>query len=227
MKGKTVSLEGHFTSSGLRRIFSTFDRPPAFQAAKAEQPSESSSQSTEQRKAEATLTYFKGVQELLRDLKGQKSRSGGTYTTGSIAKWCTNYSRKINNLPMLNVDPEMIEFGTKTAQTLVQVAQSLNGGNIQGGIAARSASPVVDTYTSSNVYGYGYRGGWFGGGIEPLGSETSVSVIDERATTAQRANIRSNARAQSSQQARQIFASIDAAMADICARMVQKYQIEF
>lgn len=226
VKGKTVTLEGHFTSSGLRRIFSTFDRPPSFHAVAAEEPAAASPLSKEEQMGQATLAYYKGVQRLLKDLKGRKA-SAGTYTTGSIAQWCTNYGRKINNLPLLNVDPEMIEYGTGTAQTLSQVAQALNGGNIQGGIDARSSSAVYNTYSNTNVYGYGYRGGWLGGGVVPLGVTNSAAVIDERATTAQRANIRANARATSSKQAREIFANIDAATGDIRAKMVQKYQLEF
>lgn len=227
VKGKTVTLEGHFTSSGLRRVFSTFDRPPSFHTVKAEEPVNTKPLSKEEQMGQATLAYYKSVQKLLKDLKGRKASSGGTYTTGSIAQWCTNYGRKINNLPLLNVDPEMIQYGTGVAQTLSQVAQALNGGNIQGGIDARSSSPVYNTYSNTNVYGYGYRGGWFGGGIVPLGETNSVAVIDPLATEAQRANLRANARATSSKQAREIFANIDAATADIRAKMVQKYQLEF
>jgi hypothetical protein len=228
VKGKSVTLEGHFTSSGLRRVFSPFDRPPGFHVAKekAEAPA-TQELSKEEAMGQATLAYYKSVQKLLKDLKGRKGSSGGTYTTGSIAQWCTNYGRKINNLPLLNVDPEMIQYGTATAQTLTQVAQALNGGNIQGGIDARSSSPVYNTYSNTNIYGYGYRGGWFGGATVPLGETNTSAIIDERATTAQRANIRANARATSSKQAREIFANIDAGTADIRARMVQKYQLEF
>lgn len=228
VNGKSVTLEGHFTSSGLRRVFSPFDRPPGFTAAKEtpETPTTPAA-SKEEAMGKATLEYYKSVQKLLRDLKGRKASSGGTYTTGSIAQWCTNYGRKINNLPLLNVDPEMIQYGTATAQTLTQVAQALNGGNIQGGIDARSSSPVYNTYSNTNVYGYGYRGGWFAGGIVPLGETNNIAVIDPLATTAQRANLRANARAQSSKTAREIFANIDQGTADIRAKMVQKYQLEF
>jgi hypothetical protein len=222
-KGKQVTLEGHFTSSGLRRIFSTFDRPPAFHTPVAEKPAELPK---EQLVAEATQGYYKKVQQLLRDLKGRKS-GGGTYTTGSIAQWCTNYSRKINNLPLMNVDPEMIDYGTKVSQTLVQVAGALNSGNVQGGVDARNSSPVYNNYTNTNIYGYGYRGGWLSGGVEPLGYTNSISVIDPLATEAQRANIRANARAQSSKQARELFGNIDALTAEIRPKMVQKYQLEF
>jgi len=226
VKGKTATLEGHFTSSGLRRIFSTFDRPESFQTVKAEQPMTTKSLSPEEQAGQATLAYYKGVQQLLKDLKGRKT-SAGTYTTGSIAQWCTNYGRKINNLPLLNVDPEMIQYGQGVAQTLSQVAQVLNGGNIQGGIEARSSSPVYNTYSNTNVYGYGYRGGWFGGGMVPLGSTNNIAVIDPLATQAQRSNIQANARGQSSKQAREILSNIDAASGQIRAKMVQKYQLEF
>jgi hypothetical protein len=226
--GKQISLEGHFTSSGLRRVFSTFDRPPGFQTTAAAAPAEAPAPmlSKEQQTAQATKAYFQSVQKLLHDLRGRKAQSN-TYTTGSIAQWCNNYGRKINNLPMLNVDPEMVEYGSQTAQTLANVAATLNGGNIQGGIGARSSSPVYNTYSSTNIYGYGYRGGLFWGGTVPLGTTSDVAVVDPRATEAQRANIRANFRAQSAEQARELMSTIDAATAEIRAKMVQKYQLEF
>jgi hypothetical protein len=224
VKGKQVTLEGHFTSSGLRRVFSPFDRPPGFQTI-PEKPPETTLTKEEQT-AQATQAYYKSVQKLLKDLKGRKAGSN-TYTTGSIAQWCTNYARKINNLPLLNVDPEMIQYGNTVSQTLGSVAGALNSGNIQGGIDARSSAPVYNTYTNTDVYGYGYRGGWFWGGIAPLGVTNSVAVIDPLATTAQRENIKANARAQSSKQARELFSQIDTATADIRQKMVQKYQLEF
>lgn len=225
VNGKQVTLEGHFTSSGLRRIFSTFDRPQGFQTAPEKAPEVTLSK--EEQTAQATLAYYKSVQKLLKDLKGRKAGSGGTYTTGSIAQWCTNYGRKINNLPLLNVDPYMIQYGNGVSQTLTQVAQALNGGNIQGGIDARNSAPVYNTFSNTDVYGYGYRGGWFWGGTVPLGTTNSAAIIDQRATTAQRANIKANARAESSKQARELFSQIDAATADIRAKMVEKYQLEF
>jgi hypothetical protein len=229
VKGKQVTLEGHFTSSGLRRIFSMFDRPASMMPVadkKPETPEEVTPENKERQMAAATKAYYNQVQQLLKDLKGRKS-GGGTYTTGSIAQWCTNYARKINNLPLLNVDPEMLDYGNKTSQTLLQVAAALNGGNVQGGIEARSSAPVTNTYTATNVYGYGYRGGWFGGGIAPLGYTNSATVIDPLQTTAQRENIKANARATSSKQARELFSGIDTGTAEIRQKMVQKYQIEF
>jgi len=226
VKGKQVTLEGNFTASGLRRIFSTFDRPPGFQATPEEEKPTTTKVSKEEQMGQASLAYYKSVQQLLKDLKGRKSQ-GGTYTTGSIAQWCTNYARKINNLPLMNVDPEMIDYGTKTAQTLLQVAAALNGGNVQGGIDARNSAPVYNTYSNTNVYGYGYRGGWFGGGTVPLGYTNSAAVVNTLATQAERDNIKANARAQSSKQARELFTNIDALTAEIRPKMVQKYQLEF
>ena len=202
---------------------STFDRPPAFQGS-ANQPNLAASpEAKAQQMGQATLSYFKQVAELLHDLKGEK-RSAGTYTTGSIAQWCTNYARKINRLPLLWVDPEMITYGTNVAQTLLQTAQALNTGNVQGAIDARNAGSVYNTGSVNT--GFGYRSNWWGGAY-PVANTSTVSVVDVRATTALRANIKGNARSQSSLQARNILTGIDQGTADIRAKMVQKYQIEF
>jgi hypothetical protein len=61
----------------------------------------------------------------------------------------------------------------------------------------------------------------------PMGTTNTAQVIDQRATQAERDNIKANARAQSSKQAREILTGINQATADIRAKMVQKYQLEF
>ena len=229
VKGKEVSLSGNFTSSGLRRILSTFDRPPAFQAVekKPEESTNTNPQSKEYLMGHATLAYFKQLEDLLGDLRHKKSSLGGTYTTGSIAQWCNNYARKINNLPLLNVDPEMITYGSNVSLTLTQAAQTLNGGNVKGKVDALNVPTQYNTYSQTNVYGYGYRGGWFGGGMTPYGNTESVSVVNVAATQDERVKAKSKARSESSLQARQIIGNIDQGTAEIRAKMVQKYQIEF
>ena len=148
---------------------------------------------------------------------------------GSIAQWCDNYARKIGGLPLLNVDPELTEYGLQVAQTLSQVSLTIRGGAVQGGIEARSSQKVYNTYSHTNTYGYTYRYGayGYGGGVQPIQDTQNASVIDARATEANRANIRANYRGQSSLEARKIFSSIDSATAEIRVKMVQKYQVEF
>ena len=154
------------------------------------------------------------LQQILKDLKHRPSQNT-SYTTGSIAKWLTNYGRKINNLSLLNVDPEMIEFGTNVAMTLSQAGQVLTTGNIQGSIAARNTGGNPYYYNGDYANGWGYRG------------STYRNRADARVTTAERANVKANVRGQSAQMTRQVLSGIDALAAEIRVKMVQKYQLDF
>jgi hypothetical protein len=217
--GKQASLEGYFTKDGLRRIFSAFDRPPALaepEPAEQEQPNtqqatSQSQASPEQTAAQATLAYFQEMADLIKDLKRTKNSSGGTYTTGSIATWCKNYARKIDRLPILNVDPEMLDFGNGLSQTLSQASMAIKTGNSQGAIAALNVAPTYNTYSSASIYGT-YRYGY---------------VQDSRQEMADRANVKRQSRSQSMMAARQILDSVEPALQEIRRKMTEKYQIEF
>jgi len=217
-KGKQVTLEGYFTEAGLRRIFSAFDRPPALSDPEPADPKEqpttqsqsASEQTPEQIAAQATLAYFQDMAELIKDLKRTKN-SSDRYTSGSIATWCKNYARKIDRLPMLNVDPEMLDFGNGLSQTLSQASMALKTGNSQGAIAAMNVGPYYNYYSSASIYGT-YRYGY---------------VEDVRSEMSEKAKVKRASRSQSMMEARQILDSIEPALQDIRRKMTEKYQIEF
>ncbi len=227
VKGKQFTLGGEFTASGLRRIMSAFDRPSSLKATAKMPEATTTPLSEEQQMGQATVAYYKQVEELLKDLRGRK-RASNSYTTGSIAQWCNNYARKINSLPLLHVDPEMIQYGTNVAQTLSQAAQALNTGNVKASIDALNVQNQYNTFSRTDVYGYGFQGGWFGGGgMVPYGNTQNTAVVNESATWNERVKAKSRARSESSLQARQILATIQQGSAEIRAKMVQKYQLEF
>jgi len=218
VKGKQVTLEGFFTKDGLRRIFSVFDRPPAF--SEAEKPEDSqevpAGQSPgeqltpEQSAAQATLSYFTEMADLVKDLKRTKN-SSSNYSSGSIAQWCKNYARKIDRLPILNVDPEMLDFGNGLSQTLSQASMALKTGNSQGAIAAMNVGPYYNFYSAGSIYGT-YRYGY---------------VEDVRSEMSEKAKVKRASRSQSMMAARQILDTIEPALQDIRRKMTEKYQIEF
>ena len=97
--------------------------------------------------------------------------------------WYDNYARKIDNLPILNVDPYLLDYGAGVAKTLRQASSIIKTGGVQSKSAELNAPYATNNYSYSNTYGYSYRAGFFGAGYVPYGSSGSTTVVDQRETT--------------------------------------------
>lgn len=96
----------------------------------------------------ATQAHYKSVQALLDDLFGKKKQSFGQY-----AQWAEQYAKKIDRLPLVNVDKEMQEYSARVSELLRDGAVAFKG------VGIRSAGRQSQVWNSSGVtYGYyGYR----------------------------------------------------------------------
>ena len=90
--------------------------------------------------------------------KETKTSFGNTY-------WFDRYSQKIDRLPILHVDPELLDFGEKTAQTLRVMSGSRKGANISGGLARTDASANGGGSRNGGYRNYdqSYRNSGYGG----------------------------------------------------------------
>jgi hypothetical protein len=225
--GKQVRLEGHLTDSGLRRIFSIFDAPPSLKGPGAAETNTNQPQDPQKLMAELSLNYYQAIDGLLKDLKREPARQGNNYSVGSIATWYDNYARKIDNLPILNVDPYLIDFGAQAAKTLRQASQTIKTGGVQAKTAQMNAPKIYNSYTTGTTYGYSYRSNWLGAGYVPYGESYTTNVENVREEQGQAARIRTEYRNKSIFDARTLVDGIYAAMADVRRQLTQKYQIEF
>ena len=157
----------------MRRISTLFDRPPSLKP--RELTAEESAQSKEQLVAQASQKYFKRVNELLDDLKETKDRSDN-YTWGQIGVWMDKYAKKIDQLSVLNVDQELVEYGAHVSDLLRSAYGAIRT------VAARSRVRQVNTqmqynyYSYGTTYGYTYRDGDYGAGYVPYGNYGTVAV---------------------------------------------------
>jgi hypothetical protein len=216
VSGHQVTLEGYFDGDGLQRIFSLFDRPPMLASPNGPSQAAPASQEPKLDMAHATLAYYQQVNELIKGLKRTK-READTYTMGSIATWCSSYAGKIDRLPILNVDPEMLDFGAAVSETLREAAMAIRTGSAQGSIAAMNTS-AYDSYG----YGDGYPAGYYGTYRYGAGAQGAL-----RAESGARARTRRAGRSATSLNARQILDGLAPASQEIRRKMTEKYQIEF
>jgi hypothetical protein len=220
VEGKRLTLEGELTRRSLRRLFSflelessTVKTPP-----KTKEPASPASGDSV---AYATLDHFKAVRGLLGDLKQEKSVS-----IGQIGLWIDKYANKIDRLPTLNVDPEMVNYSQNVVQDLRQAVGAIQGIGIQS--AAREKQ-IYQTYRYNAQYeSYGpvARYGAYGG-YRLYGGTTGYVEYESRNVGAERRAVRYEEKAKGANDARAMFAQIDKDTSAIRIKMTDKYKIQF
>ena len=202
VKGNSIIMSGELDNDALRRVFTLMELPTTKFSSLKDQSIEDNSQATVVKCSQA---YFHAVDAMLIDLKKRtKVNSAGD------AGWIDRYAAKIDRLPVLHVDEELLTYGEKLTETLRIISGSRKMSNMQGASAERVA--IGDAGVSSSNDGYGYR----------AYSYTSPRVAETNA-----GNIRADATATGTSVKLQGWTLIDNATLAIRKVMTQKYNMEF
>jgi hypothetical protein len=161
----------------------------------------------------ASQQYFQSVSSLISDLRKQRQR-GDMPTVAHAGIWAGRYARKIDDLPILHVDDELLEYGRHVTTSLRHAESLLRGVGGQATVAQQSAPNQYRTYSRWGAYG-------------PYYGSASLSVRDLGAEQEQDIAIRTAYNVEGLSQGRQIIEDLEQATADIRRRMTQKYQVEF
>ena len=203
-----IILNGPLSATGRKRVFSLIDNPLGSLIAAERQPvSESDRQQT--RQAAASQQYFKALTSILDDVR---TESKDAKTLGQNALWFDKWARKIDKLPLVNVDQDLLGFGQYISSNLRNMAAAVRGIGIQSG--ARTAQVYQQVSTSYDA-GMSYWGG-------------GASYYTEwRNVDGERRAIRADERAKGATSARGIAGEIENATAKVRVAMSQKYNVEF
>jgi hypothetical protein len=208
VEGKAITLKGRLSTKGLRTLTNlipfpaeTLDLPETDSKSKpgAIAPASAGSSSGADSKAATSRRYFQHISLLLDQLKTDVRNPN---TTPKIARRTVDKAAlEIDRLPVLNVDEEVIAYGSGVAETLRGMRNLSQKANLEAG--ARQS-----TILGSSGYGYG---GFYGGTTGAL--ETSVM------------RKQMNAMLKSNQL--DIVTLLEEKTAEIRKKMTLKYQIEF
>ena len=198
---KSIVLEGTFSTDALRRVFSLLELPSTkFSTLKNELPdtSSESSPASPAAKATASKAYFKGVSVLIEDLR----KTLGD-TRDNHAVWMERYGRKVDALPVLNVDDDLLAWGARVGETFRVMALAERSGGIKSGVR------------KSSVYG-NYQYGYDSNGYTNFRSNESV-----------KGQINTEEKAQAKAVRFDNWKAIEDATAAIRKEMTKKFQTEF
>ncbi len=141
-KGNTVTLEVQIDDEGFRRIISLIQTPHAdvthlANTAGTDRPADGI----------ASRIYFQAVNKLVDNLSRQ-NRKATEYN--QTALWHENFARKIADLSVAGVDPDLAAWGKSVSDHLLALANSLRGTPIEVNKLERK----VRVHTQMNAYRY-------------------------------------------------------------------------
>ena len=212
--GTSIRMQGELSQDGQRRIFSLVELPSAkFSLIKdvpppprGDVPTGGTSQESLMR--EASQTYFSSIQVLLKDLKRELR---GNKASSAIME---RYAGRIDRMPILNVDDDLLDYGSGVSQTLRSVSLSKRQGGINYGTQTAGMG-------GAGYSGYQYNFNWF------THTHKEDMYAGARAGAAERSAIKAQAMAESKNVRVEGAKQIAEATAQIRRQMTQKYGVEF
>jgi hypothetical protein len=125
----------------------------------------------------------------------------------NVSLWMDRYARKIDRMPILNVDEELLAFGADVAQRF----RTMSG--------AKKDSLVRTGVRQSQTYGNYYNYSGSSDGRYAYGYQTRPS--------SQRIQIKTQEKAKANTVKFEQFETIENSLAEMRQKMTQKYKIEF
>lgn len=151
--------------------------------------------------AKSSKRYFDSVTQVVNQCRNMKG-----LTVADRGYWNDKVARKIDQLPMLNVDPMLLDYGSKTAQLLRDSGNTIRNANMA------AATEKVPSYTGYVNYGNGY----WGSGSWAINDNRAYNInVDQRARQAGMSQYFANLKV------------IEDMTASVRRAMTEKYQIEF
>lgn len=136
--GNQLQLAGELSETDLRQILSLLESPSShFDLLDGQ---EVAADNDREKVANTSKKYFDSVTSLLKDMEDQFRRDGQSMSRAYIQR----YAKRVNALPILNVDTDLVSYGLKVAETLRNLTVIQGRANVSQGVR------------TSSVYGYGY-----------------------------------------------------------------------
>jgi hypothetical protein len=225
VSGNTFMLRGKLGEEGTRKVMSVMELPTSMTHAVQDAKSEGAND-PKKKTLLATQQYWNSLNALMDDLRDDHHFQ----SFGQGAIWYDKYSRKIDRLPILNVDPELVNFGATIAATF------RNCESIMKGVGRSSALRVSQTggtgsygYSNSSYGGYRASMGYGSTPYGPQGMGSGVSAMNASRQQQGReiAQIHMQERSQGAKSLEDIWSQIAGETAAMRRQLVNKYSADF
>ncbi|MCU0721027.1 MAG: hypothetical protein MUC83_15055 [Pirellula sp.] len=195
--GNSLAFRGKISPATLDDLLGIFTAQQLQERLSTSVPESGNSSSNTQAGLTASKNYFKKVTDVI-----DRVRNYSAHGTGDRAQWNARLANRIDELPTLNVDSDLIDFGARVSSGL--------RGNV---VAMQTANVTAGTAQVVNGSGYGYGNYNYSSGY----NFDVNSPAKYRATAQGVGNI----------SFRELISSIDQMVGDIRREMTDKYQVQF
>jgi len=169
VKGNQITGGGSVSPGTGREVLAILDPPSITHAMSANSTSDSTN--PDEVIAKTSLKYCKSIQVLLSDLRGTLNREKNNH-----AVLFERYGRRIDDLPKLNVDSQLLDFGTRVSSSLRYQGQAERMNKINAGTSKRR------TFAAASMQGnFGNVGPFDNVGWNPISPSDAPGVLDAQA----------------------------------------------
>jgi hypothetical protein len=214
VKRNQMTFSGKLSREGFRNLLSLIEPPaPVAVAAAPAEPAPvkaaappPAAEDGKARTIAASQEYFKTVSKILDKFHERVGTGSKSASLADIATWLQRDARRIERLPLVDVDPDLVAFGVAVAARMKQASQVTNVGSME--LRARTSGVSVN---SSSYDDYDDDGVSMAQ-VERAG-ELRQAALEEKASTLQEANA--------------ILNELTGALGEVRAKLTQRYGVEF
>jgi hypothetical protein len=227
VSGNTFFMRGKLSPSGMRKVMSVLELPTSLSTAVQDASSPSVDQAANA-KLLATQQYWKSLTMMMDDLR-EKPKRDHVKTFGQAAMWYDKYARKIDRMPIMNVDDQLLDFGAMVASSFRNIEGVGKGVGMRTSLRTASNNPSSGGYSNSSFGGYRANSGYWGADFGPSGVTAGVSAMNASLQEKGRTDaiIRGEERTAGAANIQQIWQQLDAATAQMRRELVNKYSADF
>ena len=221
-EGKTLSFTGPIASETLDDLLGMFTVHRASRGVTTVTNTDSpaaptSGQTSPSVVAENTRDYFRKVINIVHRVRDYSANN-----TGERAQWNGNMANRIDEMPTLEVDPQMVMFGAEVAKSLRSNSMSMQLTNISQGAAAVAADAGTGAFSTATAVGTMAGMGYSYGGYGNYGSYGGNFVDPNSPVKYYRMG-----QAQGNTSFKELMARLEQSLADMRRTMTEKYKIQF
>lgn len=218
LNGRVLTLTNTISDASLRMVLSLIRGVGAGTLL----PESHSAQTPEEATLAASIAYFQTVNQLVDDLFKQASR-GRDYQR--VASWYDNFARRIDELPIRNVDPDLLRYGRSISARLRQIGMSLRGIQLEMGRVASYAEYRVDVTPPQVQWNGGWGGNWNGWGWG--GAWVTPGTVNVETNFPEIRGRQADAIAKGTTERETIWKSINNDRAIVRDDMMKKFNVDF
>ena len=205
--GMSVTWTGEISTVGLRKIVSLIAPGSGHRDLSPEEASPSAATSPETTKAATSQKFFRSVKGLIDELHQTLNK-----TRDNHAVWFERYARKIDDLPIKDVDKDLLTFGGNVSNSFRYQAQAKRMAGVRTGV--REAQPNYQTVSGYNSVG-------------PYGTYGTYSWSTTVRTEPERGQIRAEENATATQVRISEWKQIEDGMVQVRRVLTERYNVEF